>query len=149
MGHRCPARNDRVCHLLLAADSVIAITGIEVLVFLPLGSLGQCSFAIMQMGKVALNVFPKTHTFCRLVIVSDAMAHSNDDVGLWDCMAFLCYCSYQQVEISVQHWMVRIHVPIRRLCHLYSKQLSAKSCHRRSLTCLARCVLISSRFGRW
>ena len=31
-------------------------------VFLPLGPLGQGGFAIMQMGKVALKVFPKTHT---------------------------------------------------------------------------------------
>lgn len=31
-------------------------------VFLPLGPLGQGGFGIMQLGKVALEVFPKTHT---------------------------------------------------------------------------------------
>lgn len=31
-------------------------------VFLPLGPLGQGGFCIMQLGKVALEVFPKTHT---------------------------------------------------------------------------------------
>ena len=31
-------------------------------VFLPLGSLGQGGFAIMQLGKVAMKVFPKTGT---------------------------------------------------------------------------------------
>lgn len=31
-------------------------------VFLPLGPLGQGGFAIMQLGKVALEAFPKTHT---------------------------------------------------------------------------------------
>ena len=31
-------------------------------VFLPLGPLGQGSFAIMQLGKVARDVFPKTET---------------------------------------------------------------------------------------
>nr|POE96542.1 sulfite efflux pump ssu1 [Quercus suber] len=30
--------------------------------FLPLGPLGQGSFAIMQLGKVAMQVFPATHT---------------------------------------------------------------------------------------
>jgi len=31
-------------------------------VFLPLGPLGQGGFAIMQLGKVSLKIFPKTHT---------------------------------------------------------------------------------------
>lgn len=31
-------------------------------VFLPLGPLGQGGFAIMQLGKVASQVFPKSHT---------------------------------------------------------------------------------------
>lgn len=31
-------------------------------VFLPLGPLGQGGFAIMQLGTVAMHVFPKTHT---------------------------------------------------------------------------------------
>lgn len=31
-------------------------------VFLPLGPLGQGGFAIMQLGKVSLEIFPKTHT---------------------------------------------------------------------------------------
>ena len=31
-------------------------------VFLPLGPLGQGGFAIMQLGKVSLQIFPKTHT---------------------------------------------------------------------------------------
>ena len=31
-------------------------------VFLPLGPLGQGGFGVMQLGKVALEVFPKTHT---------------------------------------------------------------------------------------
>lgn len=31
-------------------------------VFLPLGPLGQGGFAIMQLGKVALEIFPRTHT---------------------------------------------------------------------------------------
>lgn len=31
-------------------------------VFLPLGPLGQGGFAIMQLGKVSLKIFPKTHS---------------------------------------------------------------------------------------
>ena len=31
-------------------------------VFLPLGPLGQGGFGIMQLGKVAMQIFPKTHT---------------------------------------------------------------------------------------
>jgi tellurite resistance protein TehA-like permease len=31
-------------------------------VFLPLGPLGQGGFAIMQLGKVALDIFPKTNS---------------------------------------------------------------------------------------
>ena len=31
-------------------------------VFIPLGPLGQGGFAIMQLGKVSLKIFPQTHT---------------------------------------------------------------------------------------
>ena len=31
-------------------------------VFLPLGPLGQGGFAVMQLGKVSMKVFPETHT---------------------------------------------------------------------------------------
>lgn len=31
-------------------------------VFLPLGPLDQSGFAIMQLGKVSLKIFSKTHT---------------------------------------------------------------------------------------
>ena len=34
-------------------------------VFLPLGPLGQGGFAIMQLGKVSLKIFPKTHTLAK------------------------------------------------------------------------------------
>ncbi|KAI9747521.1 MAG: Aspartokinase, partial [Chaenotheca gracillima] len=42
-------------HKLPAREVIVSV-------FLPLGPLGQGGFAIMQLGKVALEVFPKTHT---------------------------------------------------------------------------------------
>ena len=42
-------------HKLPAREVIVSV-------FLPLGPLGQGGFAIMQLGKVALTVFPETHT---------------------------------------------------------------------------------------
>lgn len=42
-------------HKLPSREAIVSV-------FLPLGPLGQGGFAIMQMGKVALKVFPETHT---------------------------------------------------------------------------------------
>ena len=42
-------------HKLPAREVIVSV-------FLPLGPLGQGGFAIMQLGKMALQTFPKTHT---------------------------------------------------------------------------------------
>ena len=42
-------------HKLPAREVIVSV-------FLPLGPLGQGSFGIMQLGKVALKIFPKTRT---------------------------------------------------------------------------------------
>jgi tellurite resistance protein TehA-like permease len=46
-------------------------------VFLPLGPLGQGGFAIMQLGKVAMTVFPKTNTLGEPLINSGYILYVN------------------------------------------------------------------------
>ena len=51
-----------VIYFLRLTTSNLPPKAVMVSTFLPLGPLGQGGFGIMQLGKVALEVFPKTHT---------------------------------------------------------------------------------------
>ena len=51
-----------VIYFLRLTTSNLPPKAVVVSTFLPLGPLGQGGFGIMQLGKVALEVFPKTHT---------------------------------------------------------------------------------------
>ena len=64
LGHWCSSRHGRFGDLLPAPYRTQATCReVIVFVFVPLGPLGQGGFGIMQSGKVAFQVFPKTHTF--------------------------------------------------------------------------------------
>jgi len=74
-------------------------------VFLPLGPLGQGSFAIMQLGKVAMEVMPKTES-----LVPDAEDSiccgvwvGIDYVGVWMRVAVLRPGEHFEEQVPVQY----------------------------------------------
>lgn len=82
--------------------------------FLSLGRLGQGAFGIMQLGKVSMQLFPKTGTLAPLAgqilyVVGFLMALILWGFGL--VLVFLRYRLHQSVKIPIQYGVVEFCLP--------------------------------------
>lgn len=106
-------------------------------VFMPVGPLGQASFTIMNLGKMALDLFPEVRlqrTLAHPQVATDTELdrlyppagrwrllhcrfwHSDHPLGIRSCLAGLCRCLCDSLQIPLQHGVVGIHLPNWCLC---------------------------------